>query len=98
MGAGYNFSDGTSNVTGLCVYGEGIDRFIIEYAVQEMPRPVKWKIIDATGRYTGLTGEGTATSSVSSALRALQQRVTKWMGEFLRNSLHRPRLIRALRV
>jgi len=49
-------------VTGLCIDGEGIDRFIMEYAVQEMPRPVKWKIIETTGRSPGPAGEGAASS------------------------------------
>lgn len=80
VGSGFGFEDGTNSITGICVFGEGDDTFTMRWKAGEQGAANTWDIITGTGRYTGMTGSGIATTDIASAYRALPLRQTHIVG------------------
>lgn len=79
IGAGFGEARGVRG-EGICIFGIGEDTFT--WAWQANPgEPNTWQVIDATGKYKGMRGEGTAISRIASEFMARQHRVTSWQGE-----------------
>jgi hypothetical protein len=78
IGSGFSDING-SRGEGICIYGYGADTFTWAWqAHQEGPNT--WQVIGSTGKYIGMTGEGTATTIVDSIYRSIPHRVTSWEG------------------
>lgn len=79
IGAGFSGPTGVKG-EGICIFGEDNDTFTWSWRTHP-GGPNTWKVIDATGKYKGMTGSGVSRSRVASEFQALQHRVTDWEGE-----------------
>ncbi|MEY8096923.1 hypothetical protein AB9F29_05830 [Falsihalocynthiibacter sp. S25ZX9] len=80
VGSGFGYQDGTNSITGICVFGEGEDTFIMRWKAGEKGAANNWEIVTGTGRYNGMTGKGIATTDIVSAYQALPLRRTHIVG------------------
>lgn len=78
IGSGFSDINGTRG-EGICIYGYGADTFTWAWQAHH-EGPNTWQVIGSTGKYIGMTGEGTAHTVVDSIYRALPHRVTSWEG------------------
>ena len=78
-GAGFWDWNG-SRGEGICIFGEGSDKQVWAWKA-EPGRKSTWKIIHATGKYTGITGSGTHTTRTDDNYRVQKIRITDWQGE-----------------
>ena len=80
IGSGFGYQDGTNSITGICIFGEGIDTFTMSWKAGEKGAANTWEIIFGTGRYDGMTGSGIATTDVVTTFQALPLRRTHIVG------------------
>lgn len=73
-GATYNRGDG------ICVFGVAPDAYVWKWTASE-GRANDWEIIDATGKYQGMTGSGVVASRPVANQQPMAQRVHIWSGE-----------------
>lgn len=79
VGSGFGGRGGVQG-GGICVYGEGADTFTMKWNVEGAGRN-SWRIVTATGKYAGMSGEGTTKTRVDSKFLKLPHRVSDWEGE-----------------
>ncbi len=65
---------------GICIYGNGQDTFTLRYT-SNPGRAATWEIIDATGKYAGMTGSGKSATRQTDEGIKIRIRVTDWVGE-----------------
>ena len=80
IGSGFGFRDGLNTITGICVFGEGEDTFTMSWKAGEQGAANSWKIVDGTGRFAGMTGEGIASTGTAVMYRAMPLRQTHIVG------------------
>ncbi len=73
-GAGFWGPEGL-NGNGICLHGEGDDTFILRF--DNKPSGNTWEILSGTGKYQGLSGNGTAVTERLPGNR----RISKLVGE-----------------
>lgn len=79
VGAGFGGPGGITG-GGVCVYGADEDTFTMRWEVVSLGFN-KWRIVSATGKYSGMTGSGTTRTRVASQFMALPHRISDWEGE-----------------
>lgn len=80
IGSGFGFQDGTSTIQGICIFGEGEDTFTMDWFAGEQGAANTWNIVQGTGKYEGMTGNGIATTGVEVMYRAMPFRETHIIG------------------
>ena len=80
IGSGFGFADGTSTINGICIFGEGDDTFTISWKGGEKGAANTWNVIDGTGRFKGMTGEGIATTGIKVIYQAMPMRKSHIVG------------------
>lgn len=83
LGSGFSFKDGTNTISGLCVFGSGEDTFTMSWRAGQQGAANTWEIVMGTGRYTGMTGEGVASTDIVSTFQALPLRRTHIVGSVM---------------
>lgn len=84
IGAGFGTASGTRG-EGICIFTTGdftksVDTFTWEWHIVSTGQNA-WTVIDATGKYAGMRGSGTAKTRINSEFNAQRLRVTDWEGE-----------------
>lgn len=79
VGSGFGGLGGVSG-GGVCIYGEGVDTFTMKWKVERFGEN-SWQIVEATGKYAGMTGSGTTKTRLQSKFLKLEHRVSDWVGE-----------------
>lgn len=79
IGAGFGSARGVTG-EGICIFGKDDDTFTWHWEAHR-DGPNTWEVIDATGKYRGMTGSGRAITRVESEKLKIQHRVTDWEGE-----------------
>ena len=79
VGSGFGGPSGVSG-GGVCVYGEDEDTFTMRWEVVAFGFN-EWRIVSSTGKYSGMTGNGTTNTRVASKFLALPHRISDWEGE-----------------
>ena len=72
LGSGFYFKDGTNDIGGICIYGEGTDTFTIKWKAGEQGTANTWTVVAGTGKYRGMTGEGIATTKTEQFQRLVR--------------------------
>ena len=79
IGAGFGGPTGVSG-GGICIFGSGDDTFTWSWE-RHKSGPNTWKVVDATGKYSGMTGKGTSRTRADSQHLKMPQRISDWTGE-----------------
>lgn len=79
IGSGFGGPGGVEG-DGICIFGEGDDTFTMRWEVVAFGSNT-WRIVAATGKYTGMTGTGTTKTRVDSKFLKLPHRISDWEGE-----------------
>ncbi len=79
VGSGFGGPGGVTG-EGVCVYGESLDTFTMKWKVERFGEN-SWHIVEATGKYAGMTGRGTTKTRVQAKFLKLRHRVSDWFGE-----------------
>jgi len=79
IGAGFGGPTGVRG-EGICIFGSGDDTFTWAWR-RHKEGPNTWQVIDATGKYEGMTGRGKAFTRATSQGLKLPHRITDWEGE-----------------
>jgi len=79
VGSGFGGGGGVQG-GGVCVYGDGADTFTMKWKVEGLGFN-SWRIVAGTGKYAGMSGQGTTRTRVDSKFVQLPQRVSDWEGE-----------------
>jgi hypothetical protein len=66
--------------SGICIYGSGLNTHTWRYTVNP-GRAAEWEIIEATGKYAGMTGSGKSATREDDEGIKIRIRVTDWTGE-----------------
>ena len=77
-GAGF-WDKGASWGEGICVETDGDDTRTIHWKNDKGQKVGRWRFLGGTGKYAGITGEGTYTGQPLPG----ERHVTKWEGEVL---------------
>lgn len=80
VGAGFGFQNGKNTIEGICIFGEADDTFTMRWKAGEQGAANTWVIVDGTGRYEGITGEGIATTAVEIMYKAMPLRQSHIVG------------------
>jgi hypothetical protein len=80
VGSGFGFQNGTNSIAGICIFGEGNDTFTMSWKAGEQGAANTWIIAASTGRFSGMTGEGIATTSVEIMYKAIPMRKSHILG------------------
>lgn len=80
VGAGFGSRDGENSIEGVCVFGEADDTFTMLWKAGERGAANTWSIVQGTGKYQGMTGEGIATTSVEVMFKAMPLRQSRITG------------------
>ena len=81
VGSGFGFSDGTNTIDGICIFGEGDDTFTMSWKAGEQGAANTWVIVNGTGKFKGISGEGIATTDIEVMYRAMPLRQTHIVGK-----------------
>jgi len=73
-GAGFWGASG-ANGSGICIHGTGDDTFILRFDTGSPENT--WQILSGTGKYSGLTGKGTAATEKLPGNRRISKLVGK---------------------
>lgn len=65
---------------GVCIFGVAPDTYVWKWTAAE-GRFNEWEIIDATGKYAGMTGSGVVASRPVANHQPMAQRIHDWSGE-----------------
>ena len=79
VGSGFGGPGGVQG-DGICVYGEGDDTFTMKWKIESFGHNT-WQIVHGTGKYAGMSGQGTTKTRVESKFLKLSHRVSDWEGE-----------------
>lgn len=79
VGSGFG-SQTTVTGDGICIYGENEDTFTMKWEIID-PGVNRWKIVSGSGKYLGMTGNGTTKTRVDASKLKLPHRVSGWEGE-----------------
>lgn len=79
VGAGFGGPGGVTG-GGVCVYGNGEDTFTMRWQVAS-PGFNTWHIVSSTGKYAGMTGQGTTHTRTNSKFLKMPHRISDWEGE-----------------
>ena len=71
------WSKNGSRAERICLHGSGDDTFKSHYKMDEGQTTGHWKMLSGTGKYAGITGEGTYTPTMLPGGRA----ISNWEGE-----------------
>lgn len=71
LGSGLYYPDGTNDIEGLCIFGEGPDTFTMTWISGEQGSANTWEIVAGTGRFLGATGEGISTRDEELLFKAM---------------------------
>lgn len=75
---GAGFWGGKGNrAEGICLHGSGDNTYVSSYKMEVGAKSGQWKILGGTGKYTGISGEGTYVPNLLPGMRA----VSNWQGE-----------------
>lgn len=80
VGGGFGYRDGTNDIVGICIFGEGADTFTMSWKAGEQGAANNWTIVHGTGKFKGMTGEGIATTGVEVMYKALPMRQSHIVG------------------
>lgn len=79
-GSGYWKDLTGSDGAGICVYGAGADTFTMAWTARP-GQTTTWEIVQASGRYEGMTGSGKSATRTESEQRIMPVRISDWSGE-----------------
>ena len=80
VGGGFGEQNGENSIEGVCVFGEAEDTFIMRWKAGQQGQANAWTIVDGTGMYDGMTGEGIATTGVEVMYKAMPLRQSRITG------------------
>ena len=80
IGSGFGDLMGQRRISGICIFGEGADTFTIIWKTGDGDAANTWGVAAGTGRYEGMTGEGTATTGTIDGYQNLPIRRTHVSG------------------
>ena len=80
IGSGFGFRVGASTINGICIFTEGDNTFTMSWKAGEKGAANTWEIIDGTGRFKGMTGDGIATTGIEVVYRARPMRQSHIVG------------------
>lgn len=80
IGAGFGAQNGMNSIEGICIFGEGDDTFTMRWKAGNQGAANTWVIVDGTGKFKGMTGEGIATTDVEVMYKAMPLRQSHIVG------------------
>ena len=80
VGGGFGAQNGENSIEGVCVFGEAENTFIMRWKAGQQGQANTWTILDGTGMYEGMTGEGIATTGVEVMYKAMPLRQSRITG------------------
>ena len=80
IGSGFVLADSTNTISGICIFGDGADTFTMRWEAGDRGAANDWTIAAGTGKYEGMSGEGTAITGSDEKFRSLPVRTTHIVG------------------
>lgn len=80
LGSGFYNADGTNDIQGICIFGEGDDTFTMSWKAGEKSAANTWVIVGGTGKFTGMSGDGISTNRVERLFKAMPFMYTHVVG------------------